>query len=52
MTVIDNDYTTIEVPVDAAALGQSIIVEINFVSDGTEEYSGLTIDNVRIDITN
>ena len=53
MTIVDTDYTTISIPVDAAALGESIIIEINFVSDGTDDgYSGLNIDNVRVDITN
>ena len=52
MTIIDSDYTNIEIPVDAAALGESVIVEIRFMSNASvENYSGLTIDNVRVDIT-
>jgi hypothetical protein len=49
MTAFDSDYGTIEIPVDAAAIGETVIIEFNFVSDGSADaFSGLTIDNVSV----
>ena len=49
MSVFDADYEKVEIPVPAEALGESILVEINFVSDtSADSYSGLTIDNVSL----
>ena len=51
MTVFDLDYTTIEVLVPAAAIGESILIEFNFVSDGSlDSFSGLCIDNVNVQV--
>ena len=50
MTIFDTDWSTIEVPVDPAALGEVILIEFNFTSDATpDNFSGLSIDNVRIE---
>ena len=50
MTIFDVDYDAIEVLVPAAAIGESVLIEFNFVSDGTADaFSGLTIDNVVIE---
>ena len=49
MTLFDTEYTTIEIPVDAAAVGEIIIIEFNFVSDSSADaFSGLAIDNVSV----
>jgi len=49
MSVFDTDYLTITIPVAAGALGETILVEWNFVSDGSvDSFSGLSIDDVRV----
>ena len=49
MTVFDVDYTTLEVPVPAEALGENVIIEWNFVSDGSaDNFSGLSIDDIEV----
>ena len=49
MTIFDTDWTTIELPVDPAALGETIIIEFNFTSDSSPDaFSGLSIDDVSI----
>jgi len=49
MTVFDTNYSTITIPVVAGALGETILVEWNFVSDNSaDSFSGLSIDNVGI----
>ena len=49
MTVFDADWTTIEIPVDPAAIGETIILEFNFISDSSADaFSGLSIDDVSI----
>ena len=49
MAVVDNDYRTLTVSVAPEAIGNEVIIEWNFVSDGTEDqFSGLTIDNVQV----
>ncbi|MAT45814.1 MAG: hypothetical protein CMO35_00105, partial [Verrucomicrobiaceae bacterium] len=49
MTVFDVDWTTIEIPVDPAAIGETIILEFNFISDSSADaFSGLSIDDVSI----
>ncbi|MDE0596291.1 MAG: choice-of-anchor J domain-containing protein [Roseibacillus sp.] len=49
MTVIDVDWSNLDIPVVPEALGQNIIIEINFVSDNSADFfSGLSIDNVRL----
>ncbi len=52
MTAFDTNYLTITIPVVAGALGETILVEWNFVSDNSaDSFSGLSIDNVGISIT-
>jgi len=49
MSVFDTDYLTITIPVAAGALGETVLVEWNFVSDGSvDAFSGLSIDDVRV----
>ena len=49
MTVFDIDYLNVEVPVPAEAIGESILVEFNFLSDGGGDlFSGLTRDNISV----
>ena len=49
MTVFDVDYTTLEVPVPTEALGENVIIEWNFVSDGSaDNFSGLSIDDIEV----
>ena len=51
MTIFDVDYTAIEVPVPAAAIGQSVLIEFNFVSDSTlDTFSGLCLDNILVQV--
>ena len=49
MTVFDVDWSNLVIPVGPEALGQSIIIEINFISDNSaDSFSGLSIDNIRL----
>jgi hypothetical protein len=49
MTIFDPDYTTLEVPVPTEALGENVIIEWTFVSDGSADaFSGLTIDDIEV----
>ena len=49
MTIFDTDWSTIEVPVDPAALGEVILIEFNFASDSSPDaFSGLSIDDVSV----
>ena len=49
MTIFDVDYTNLEVPVPAEALGENVIIEWNFVSDGSaDNFSGLSIDDIEV----
>mgnify|MGYP003313942598 FL=1 len=49
MTIFDTDWSTIEVPVDPAALGEVILIEFNFTSDSSPDaFSGLSIDDVSV----
>ncbi len=51
MTVFDLDYIAIEVPVPAAAIGEAVLIEFNFVSEGSlDAFSGLCLDNVKVQI--
>ncbi|MCH2064703.1 MAG: hypothetical protein MK194_13340, partial [Roseibacillus sp.] len=51
MSVFDTTYTTIAIPVPAEALGETILVEWNFVSDSSADaFSGLSIDDVGVSI--
>ena len=49
MSVFDGDYEKLEIPVPVEAIGESILIEINFLSDDSVDfYSGLSIDNVSL----
>ena len=51
MTVFDSDYVTIEVSVPGAAIGEAVLIEFNFTSDGSADtFSGLSLDNVNVQI--
>ena len=51
MAIFDVDYDTIEVLVPAAAIGESVLIEFNFVSDGTlDTFSGLCLDNILVQV--
>ncbi len=50
MTVFDTDYTSIRVPVPVEAIGETVRIEFNFVSDSSPDaFSGLSIDNVVVE---
>jgi len=49
MTVFDTEWISIEIPVNDAALGETILIEFNFQSDSSADaFSGISIDNVSI----
>ncbi len=49
MTAFDVDWSNLVIPVAPEAVGQSIIIEINFISDNSaDSFSGLSIDNIRL----
>ncbi|MDP7494839.1 MAG: hypothetical protein QGI77_00320, partial [Roseibacillus sp.] len=49
MSVFDDDYESVSIPVVPEAIGENVVVEWNFVSDATADaFSGLTIDNIEI----
>jgi len=49
MTVFDSDYTSLNIPIVPEALGENVIIEWNFVSDGSADaFSGLTIDDIEV----
>mgnify|MGYP003318337723 CR=1 FL=1 len=50
MTIFDVDWVTLSIAVVPEAIGENVIIEWNFVSDGSRDsYSGLSIDNVGVD---
>jgi hypothetical protein len=51
MESLDNDYTRQRIEIAPEALGENIVIEFNFISDGSEDaFSGLTIDNVVVEL--
>ncbi|MCP4728839.1 MAG: hypothetical protein GY872_02075 [Roseibacillus sp.] len=49
MTVFDTDYTSLSIPVVPEALGENVIIEWTFVSEGSADaFSGLTIDDIEV----
>ena len=49
MTAFDIDYTSISIPVVPEALGENVIIEWTFVSDGSvDAFSGLSIDDIEV----
>ncbi|MDP7656896.1 MAG: hypothetical protein QF706_12525 [Roseibacillus sp.] len=50
MTIFDLDWVTLNIAVVPEAIGENVIIEWNFVSDGSlDSFSGLSIDNVGVD---
>jgi len=53
MSTFDSDYVRQSIAVVPEALGERVLLEFNFVSDGSADaFSGLTIDNVVVETTN
>ena len=51
MTLFDSDWVAQTIPVEPEAIGESVVIEFNFVSDSSPDaFSGLSIDNVRMAI--
>ena len=49
MEVFDVDWKMIRLPVPPQAIGETVLIEWNFISDNTPDtYSGLSIDDVRV----
>jgi hypothetical protein len=49
MSVFDDDYESVSIPVVPEAIGENVVIEWNFVSDASADaFSGLTIDNIEI----
>jgi len=49
MTAFHIDYTSISIPVVPEALGENVIIEWTFVSDGSvDAFSGLSIDDIEV----
>ena len=49
MTVIDDEYTSLTIPVASEAMGNIVVIEWVFRSDATSDpYSGLTIDSIEV----
>ena len=49
MTTFDINWTVQTIPVEAEAIGESIMIEFNFVSDSSPDaFSGLSIDNIVV----
>jgi hypothetical protein len=51
MTTFDANWTAQTIPVVAEAIGESIMIEFNFVSDSSPDaFSGLSIDNIVVSV--
>ena len=51
MSIYDASWTGLTIPLIPEALGEVISIEVNFVSDDTPDaFSGLAIDNVKVDV--
>ena len=49
MQVFDEDWRTLRIPVAPEAVGESIVIEWSFTSDGSaDSFSGLSIDDVLV----
>ena len=49
MQVFDDDWQTLRIPVAPEAVGESIVIEWTFTSDGSaDSFSGLSIDDVLV----
>ena len=53
MSSFDQAYQEISIPFPVEAAGEILRIEFNFASDGTnDDFSGLTIDDIRVDAMN
>ena len=51
MSIYDASWTGLTIPLIPEVLGEVISIEVNFVSDDTPDaFSGLAIDNVKVDV--
>ncbi len=51
MTVFDAAWKAQTIPVEDEAIGESVIIEFNFVSDSSPDaFSGLSIDNIEVSV--
>ena len=51
MAILDIDYTSVEILVPEAAIGESVMMEFQFSSDSSVDiFSGLSLDNIRVQI--
>ena len=49
MSVFDSSFTTIRMEIPPAAIGESVIIEWNFLSDSSgDDFTGLTIDDILV----
>ena len=51
MTAFDASWIGQTIPVEVEAIGESVIIEFNFVSDSSPDaFSGLSIDNIVVSV--
>lgn len=51
LTAFDVEWTDFTVPLPASAIGETIVIEFQFISDDTaDDFSGWSIDNVEINV--
>ena len=51
MTAFDADWRSQTIPVEDEAIGESVMIEFNFVSDSSPDaFSGLSIDNIVVSV--
>ncbi|MEC9054818.1 MAG: hypothetical protein VX633_05900, partial [Verrucomicrobiota bacterium] len=49
MEIFDSSYASLNIPVVPEAIGENVIIEWTFSSDGSADaFSGLTIDNIEV----
>ncbi|MDP6208442.1 MAG: hypothetical protein QGG01_09055, partial [Roseibacillus sp.] len=49
MTEFDSDWKTFQIDITPEAIGESILIEWNFLSDNSADaFSGLSIDNILV----
>ena len=49
MSILDTDWTAIQIPVPSNLIGGPLVIEWNFISDGSPDaFSGLSLDDVLV----
>ena len=49
MSILDTDWTAIRIPVPSNLIGGPLVIEWNFISDGSPDaFSGLSLDDVLV----